>query len=181
VHDAEYTLTRDLVYHLHVDPVPEDGNCSKTLAHLDPVARGEATPCDKTKPESCQVGDLSGKHGSIQSDPFEAHYLDLYASTKEGIGAFFGNRSIVIHYANKTRLTCANFAMVDNSTPPSNVTYTPPPPTTPIKTGGSVPSETGNTEPSSTPSSTVIPSDASSKMLPGSLLLAGVFALVVAL
>ena len=30
-----------------------------------------------------------------------------------GIGAFFGNRSIVFHYANKTRISCANFALVD--------------------------------------------------------------------
>ncbi|KAH6898636.1 superoxide dismutase [Thelonectria olida] len=139
------------IYHVHVDPVPEDGNCTKTLAHLDPFERGEATPCDSTQPESCQVGDLSGKHGSIQTDPFEAHYLDLYASTKEGIGAFFGNRSIVIHYANKTRLTCANFVM------------------------------TGGSEPSSTPSSTMIPSEASSMLLPGSVLLAGAFALLAAL
>ena len=26
-----------------------------------------------------------------------------------GIGAFFGNRSITLHWANTTRLTCANF------------------------------------------------------------------------
>lgn len=30
-----------LVYHLHVERVPEDGNCTKTLAHLDPFVRGE--------------------------------------------------------------------------------------------------------------------------------------------
>ena len=30
-----------------------------------------------------------------------------------GTGAFFGNRSIVFHYANKTRISCANFALVD--------------------------------------------------------------------
>jgi len=24
-------------YHLHVAPVPADGNCTATLAHLDPV------------------------------------------------------------------------------------------------------------------------------------------------
>jgi len=35
----------------------------------------------------------------------------MYASLVPGIGAFFGNRSIVIHYANSTRLACANFTM----------------------------------------------------------------------
>lgn len=43
---------------------------------------------------------------------FRLSYVDLYASTKQGIGAFFGNRSIVVHTANTTRLTCANFTLV---------------------------------------------------------------------
>lgn len=104
-----------LAYHLHVDPVPEDGNCTETLAHLDPYIRGEETPCDAKKPETCQVGDLSGKHGAIPENQttFETSYVDLYASTLEGIGAFFGNRSIVFHFSNKTRITCANFERVD--------------------------------------------------------------------
>ena len=38
-------------------------------------------------------------------------YYDLYASTKDGIGAFFGNRSIVVHAFNTTRLNCANFTL----------------------------------------------------------------------
>jgi hypothetical protein len=29
------------VYHLHDQPVPADGNCNSTLAHLDPYIRGE--------------------------------------------------------------------------------------------------------------------------------------------
>jgi len=41
-------------------PVPADGNCSGTLAHLDPFIRGEKPPCDASAPQTCQVGDLSG-------------------------------------------------------------------------------------------------------------------------
>ncbi|KAK4043663.1 superoxide dismutase [Parachaetomium inaequale] len=102
-------------YHLHVAPVPDDGNCTVTLAHLDPYVRGEATPCDKNAPETCQVGDLSGKHGAIpaDTDTFEASYVDAYASTLEGLGSFFGNRSIVFHFPNKTRITCASFEKVE--------------------------------------------------------------------
>ncbi|KAK4252277.1 superoxide dismutase [Corynascus novoguineensis] len=102
-------------YHLHVAPVPENGNCTETLAHLDPYIRGEDTPCNDSAPATCQVGDLSGKHGKIPADEddFEASYVDLYASTVEDIGAFFGNRSIVFHYPNKTRITCANFERVE--------------------------------------------------------------------
>ncbi|KAH7171007.1 superoxide dismutase [Dactylonectria macrodidyma] len=169
------------LYHLHVDPAP-DGNCTKTLAHLDPFERGEETPCDSSDTASCQVGDLSGKHGNIGTDPFELEYTDYFASTKEGIGAFFGNRSFVLHYANKTRLTCADFVRLEDAAPPpSNETYTLPPLTTPTpsKTMVTTPSATGT--PSTTgvlelPSSTAtgIPSTASSNMLSASFLVTGI-------
>ncbi|KAK4111788.1 hypothetical protein N656DRAFT_798678 [Canariomyces notabilis] len=115
-----------LPYHLHVAPVPENGNCTATLAHLDPFIRGEATPCDADHPETCQVGDLSGKYGAISTDEdtWEDSYVDLYASTLEGIGAFFGNRSIVIHYPNKTRITCANFEKVEGDESGTTTTST---------------------------------------------------------
>merc|ERR1712093_870210 len=62
-------------------------------------------------PQTCQTGDLSGKYGNVASDPFEATYSDDFASTLPGIGAYFGNRSFVIHFANKTRISCANFVL----------------------------------------------------------------------
>ncbi|KAL6866668.1 superoxide dismutase [Trichoderma novae-zelandiae] len=97
------------LYHIHEEPAV-NGNCTSTLAHLDPYHRGETPACDSSQPQTCQVGDLSGKYGKITSDPFVAEYFDLYTSLQPGSPAFFGNRSIVVHYANKTRLTCANFA-----------------------------------------------------------------------
>jgi len=57
------------VYHIHDEPVPASGNCTQTLAHLDPFIRGEDPPCDASAPETCQVGDLSGKYGKIPSLP----------------------------------------------------------------------------------------------------------------
>lgn len=74
--------------------------------------------CDPAIPETCQVGDLAGKHGKVElngSDTYTATYLDKFASTVDGIGAFFGNRSFVFHFANTTRITCANFAAVEAS------------------------------------------------------------------
>ncbi|QSZ32442.1 hypothetical protein DSL72_002016 [Monilinia vaccinii-corymbosi] len=100
-------------YHLHAKPVPSDGNCTGTAGHLDPLMRGDLPACDESAPETCQVGDLSGKHGKITSDPFQASYVDKFASTRPGSEGFFGNRSIVVHYANKTRITCANFTLLD--------------------------------------------------------------------
>lgn len=105
------------IYHIHDQPVPADGNCTGTKAHLDPYIRGETPPCDNKDPANCQVGDLSGKHGNITSSPFQTTYLDLYLSTVQGPASFFGNRSIVVHSNNATRLTCANFTLVaGNST-----------------------------------------------------------------
>ncbi|KAK3329604.1 superoxide dismutase [Apodospora peruviana] len=108
-------------YHLHVAPVPENGNCTATLAHLDPTARGEDPPCNMDAKETCQVGDLSGKYGKIPEgvDPWTATYTDPYASTVDNLGAFFGNRSFVIHYSNKTRISCANFELIVQSGLPS--------------------------------------------------------------
>ncbi|RDA94442.1 hypothetical protein CP533_2275 [Ophiocordyceps camponoti-saundersi (nom. inval.)] len=100
------------LYHIHTNAVPSDGNCTATLAHLDPYNRGENTPCDSSRPETCQVGDLSGKHGkpnSTSSGTFSAKYVDRFLSTSPESNAFFGNRSFVFHFANKTRITCANF------------------------------------------------------------------------
>ncbi|KAK1600019.1 superoxide dismutase [Colletotrichum navitas] len=115
-------------YHIHVDPVPADGNCTKTLAHLDPFIRGEVPPCDASKPETCQVGDLSGKHGAVTAD-YEKTYTDSYISIAEGPGSFFGNRSFVFHFANKTRISCANFKLVTKPDTHDNCTFTTPGPT----------------------------------------------------
>jgi hypothetical protein len=110
------------VYHIHVAPIPGDGNCTAALAHLDPFVRGEDPVCNKELPQTCQSGDLSGKYGTIPEgkDEFEASYVDLFTSTLEGLGSFFGNRSIVFHYANKTRVSCANFVKVASGEGPSH-------------------------------------------------------------
>ncbi|KAI1166544.1 superoxide dismutase [Nemania serpens] len=104
-------------YHLHVDPVDGSGNCTNTLAHLDPFIRGEDPACNSVKPATCQVGDLSGKYGKITSDPFTAKFHDNFTAVNEGPGSYFLNRSVVVHFANKTRITCANFEVQSTPTP----------------------------------------------------------------
>jgi hypothetical protein len=97
--------------------------------------------CNNSFPQTCQVGDLSGKYGKITSDPYEITFHDDFASLNIGSNASIQDRSFVVHFANKTRITCANFAAsgYGNSTP----TY----PTT----GGSQPSKTGSPTATSTP------------------------------
>lgn len=121
------------LYHLHAFPVPSDGNCTKTLAHLDPYQRGEDPVCNSSLPQTCQVGDLSGKYGKITQDPFVASFSDDFASTAEGIGAYFGNRSFAVHFGNKTRITCANFTLTAGSVV-GNTTAKP----SPTSTGGPI-------------------------------------------
>ena len=103
-------------YHIHSLPVPEDGNCTATLGHLDPTNRGELYMCDASAPETCQVGDLAGKHGGkiMAQDNFTTTFVDPYLSTDPNSNAFFGGLGFVIHTGNTTRLTCANFEVVSN-------------------------------------------------------------------
>jgi hypothetical protein len=113
-----------IAYHIHVDPVPSDGNCSATLGHLDPYERGDTPACNASEPEICQAGDLSGKHGKMSPLPgssWQLSYFDMYLSTEPGDDAFFGNRSIVVHSNNKTRLACANFNLLAGSATPTRV------------------------------------------------------------
>lgn len=66
------------MYHIHEKPVPADGNCTGTGAHLDPYKRGEVPICDASKPETCQTGDLSGKHGNITAQAWSQEYVFLF-------------------------------------------------------------------------------------------------------
>lgn len=63
------------MYHIHEKPVPADGNCTATGAHLDPYKRGEVPICDASKPETCQTGDLSGKFGNVTAGPYTSEYV----------------------------------------------------------------------------------------------------------
>ncbi|KAH6660574.1 superoxide dismutase [Truncatella angustata] len=131
-------------YHIHDAAVPSNGNCTATKAHLDPFVRGEDPVCDNKLPQTCQVGDLSGKFGKITSDPYEITFHDVYSSLNVGSNASIPDRSFVVHFSNKTRITCANFGVsgYGNSTP----TY-------PTGTGGLSPSTsaTATSSPTSTP------------------------------
>lgn len=107
-----------VAYHIHTNPVV-NGNCTETLGHFDPFDATTPSPfCEPYAPEDCEVGDLSGKHSNfVWSMPYNASYIDSYASLAEGEAAFFGNLSFVVHYDNGTRLACANFEKMSQGTP----------------------------------------------------------------
>ncbi|KAB8231539.1 putative cytosolic Cu/Zn superoxide dismutase [Aspergillus alliaceus] len=105
-----------LNYHIHDKPVPEDGNCYATGGHLDPYKRGDQPPCNTTEPQTCQVGDVSGKHGPVWTpdEDFDVTYTDYFLSNVEDTTSFFGNRSIVVHLPDNKRINCGNFRLVSN-------------------------------------------------------------------
>jgi hypothetical protein len=115
-------LTQPAAYYIHEDPVPADGDCYKTGDPFDPYRRGDKAACNMTSPQTCLIGDLSGKHGPIvtaDNQGFETRYNDLYLSTEPGAPAYFGNRSIVVHrMSDHARLSCANFVLVAPSPMP---------------------------------------------------------------
>jgi len=110
LHDSDHA---HLVQHIHQYALAADGNCASAGAHLDPYVRGEQPPCNASAPETCQVGDLSGKHGKIPvgSDPFTTSYIDDYISTDKSTPAYIGGLSVVIHLNSTTRIACANITM----------------------------------------------------------------------
>lgn len=127
--------------HIHTLPVPANGNCTATLSHLDPTNRGELYMCLPSRPETCQVGDLAGKHGGKITTPgnFSTSFVDPYLSVQQGSPGFFGGLGFVLHSGNTTRLTCANFELVGgagNGTTGGNGT-------SPSQTGAMPPAFTG--------------------------------------
>ena len=92
------------IYHIHEKTVPANGNCTATLGHFNPY-NGTTTALTAAEME---VGDLSGKHGSINGTSYHASYIDEYLSLNPDDESYFANLSIVVHYANTTRIACAN-------------------------------------------------------------------------
>ncbi|KAL4949577.1 superoxide dismutase [Aspergillus filifer] len=108
-------------YHIHAKPIPEtddpatDGNCYLAGAHLDPYNRTQVPPCDIKAPSTCEVGDLSGKHGPAwapKGEEFRASYDDFFLANTPGAPAYFGDLSWVVHAPDSSRLTCGNFKTI---------------------------------------------------------------------
>lgn len=95
-------------YHIHEAAVGASNNCAETGGHLNPFNAPDN--CDAQPGDAyCEVGDLSGKHGLINTTCFETFYYDPYLSLDPGSPQFIGGKSINIHLAEKNneRLACA--------------------------------------------------------------------------
>ncbi|KAF9288955.1 hypothetical protein BGZ68_010280 [Mortierella alpina] len=96
-------------YHIHENPVGPDDDCMATGGHLDPFKVG-SVKCNASRPEKCQEGDLSGKHGELMATESGAiptiSYLDRQLQFS-GAETTIAGRSVVIHN-NGTRVACGD-------------------------------------------------------------------------
>ncbi|ONH69769.1 Cell surface superoxide dismutase [Cu-Zn] 6 [Cyberlindnera fabianii] len=93
-------------YHIHEKPVGADKSCAATGAHFNPF--GASADCEALGDDAlCEIGDLSGKHGLINTTCFELFYYDPYLSLDPSSPQYIGNRAINIHLENGARLACA--------------------------------------------------------------------------
>ncbi|KAF6006174.1 hypothetical protein HII13_005295 [Brettanomyces bruxellensis] len=67
------------------------------------------TTCGEQDDAYCQVGDLSGKHGFINTTCFQLKYYDPYLSLNPDDTSFIGDRSVVVHYNDMSKMACGNF------------------------------------------------------------------------
>ncbi|KFY24069.1 hypothetical protein V493_05462 [Pseudogymnoascus sp. VKM F-4281 (FW-2241)] len=116
--DIEYKFTLPeeggpFTFHIHENPVNSTGSCASTGGHLNPYNAGKK--CDTKNLASCEVGDLSGKIGEpFPAGDVSASLADAFTSLTPGNAAFIGNRSIVVHADDTTRIACANFVLVNS-------------------------------------------------------------------
>ncbi|RPA98925.1 hypothetical protein L873DRAFT_1685876 [Choiromyces venosus 120613-1] len=103
---------------LYEAPVTNDGKCDGAKNVLDPFQRGDKPECDKKNPQTCQVGDLVGKHGEVPKFQgvisVKQSFQDLYLSFKKEESAFIGGRSVIIKNGKGDKIACANVAEVNS-------------------------------------------------------------------
>ncbi|KAH6853959.1 superoxide dismutase [Chaetomium sp. MPI-CAGE-AT-0009] len=104
-------------YHVHLRAVPESGNCTETGGHLDSYVRGDTPPCMNTMPQTCEVGDLSGKYGTVAGPDVKKEFNDKYTAMNIIQLGYIGNRSIVFHDASGARIACASLKKVKMEEP----------------------------------------------------------------
>ncbi|KAI7107849.1 hypothetical protein KC365_g1372 [Hortaea werneckii] len=104
-----------LSYSIHDNPAASNGSCDDVGGIFNPYHASTTAPCDDDLPETCMVGDLSGKHGNATAPGFTQSYNDNFLSLVPNTPAFFGNRSLVISWPNGTIVSCTNFTLAGSN------------------------------------------------------------------
>lgn len=104
-------------YHVHTNPVGPNNDCAATLEHLNPVRLPETEVCEPQNLATCEVGDLSGKHGKLfPGKSVERSYIDSQLRFDNPAYSMVG-RSVVIHDAQKNRIACGNVILGSKMAP----------------------------------------------------------------
>jgi len=117
-------------YHVHQFPLDDsnpNGPCSVQAVggHFNP--NNGVVPCNPAAPNTCEVGDLSGKFGVLPTSVVDLTFVDPTLSLS-GPNSIVG-KSLVVHDAGGNRWICASIvtpqfvAVADFSTPRSMANY----------------------------------------------------------
>ncbi|GEQ67544.1 hypothetical protein JCM33374_g1209 [Metschnikowia sp. JCM 33374] len=101
------------MYHIHERAISSSRDCASALGHFNPY---DGTLNARTWALH-EVGDLSGKHGTIPGTSYRRTYIDPYCSLNPWNRAYFGRLSIVVHLNDGTRIACANIHYQRRSSP----------------------------------------------------------------
>lgn len=93
-------------YHIHENLVNADF-CEDAGGHFDPYHGLSQCP-EQGDDAVCQVGDLSGKHGWVNTTCYQTEYTDPFLSLNVKDPAYVVGKSLVLHLADQTRIACAN-------------------------------------------------------------------------
>ena len=98
-------------YHIYDSKVSSSGNCGDAGETFNPY-NADNTVCDEFDNDSlCKVGDLSGKHGFINTTCFETQYIDSYLSLNYKNSAYVGGKSLVITDSENNKISCGNIKL----------------------------------------------------------------------
>lgn len=98
-------------YHIYDSQVSSKYNCEDAGSLFNPYNSNYNICDDLQNDGECAIGDLSGKHGYINTTCFETQYSDPYLSLNPNNAAFVGGMSLIITDQNNKRISCGNIKM----------------------------------------------------------------------
>ncbi|MCJ1334228.1 hypothetical protein MMC10_010935 [Thelotrema lepadinum] len=103
-------------------PIPYPNSTTPPSSSSSPFSPSPSLPSFSYSGLRTFISYPSSNSSSGPTNTLLLRYLDPFVSSSPGSPAYFGNRSVVIHDASGTRLTCANFSMLSAGQGPNPTT-----------------------------------------------------------